>query len=110
MPKDFAIVLNNGSLNSAVVTAMASQRFRPIMIFADMTSGAAAGSGGLRSAGGAFQAVPGIFGSDRARRIGGAGERGDGCGDRSADGGEHRAAAHGAFAGAVAGGEVGVDA
>src|ERR1700677_1089238 len=40
MPKDFAIVLNNGSLNSAVVTAMASQRFRPTMIFADMTSGA----------------------------------------------------------------------
>src|SRR5580692_11723055 len=41
MPKDLAIVLNNGSLNSAVVTAMASQRYRPIMIFADTTAGAA---------------------------------------------------------------------
>jgi Queuosine biosynthesis protein QueC len=40
MPKDFAIVLNNGSINSAVITAMASQRYRPIMIFADMASGA----------------------------------------------------------------------
>ena len=35
MAKDLAIVLNNGSMNSAVVTAMASQRYRPIMIFAD---------------------------------------------------------------------------
>ena len=41
MPKDLAIVLNNGSINSAVVTAMAAQRYRPIMIFADMTPGAA---------------------------------------------------------------------
>src|SRR5579863_471555 len=39
MAKDLAIVLNNGSINSAVVTAMASQRFRPIMIFADTASG-----------------------------------------------------------------------
>jgi hypothetical protein len=39
MPKDFAIVLNNGSLNSAVITAMASQRYRPIMIFADVAGG-----------------------------------------------------------------------
>src|SRR5258708_5567683 len=35
MAKDLAIVLNNGSLNSAVVTAMAAQRYRPIMVFAD---------------------------------------------------------------------------
>jgi hypothetical protein len=41
MPKDLAIVLNNGSINSAVVTAQASQRYRPIMIFADTAPGAA---------------------------------------------------------------------
>jgi 7-cyano-7-deazaguanine synthase len=39
MPKDLAIVLNNGSMNSAVVTAMVAQRYRPIMIFADATPG-----------------------------------------------------------------------
>jgi len=38
MPKEFAIVLNNGSLNSAVVTAIAAQRFRPIMIYVDTTN------------------------------------------------------------------------
>jgi len=41
MPKDLAIVLNNGSINSAVVTAMAAQRYRPVMIFADTAPGAA---------------------------------------------------------------------
>lgn len=41
MAKEFAIVLNNGSINSAVVTAMAVQRYRPIMIYADVASGAA---------------------------------------------------------------------
>lgn len=46
MAKDLAIVLNNGSMNSAVVTAMASQRYRPIMIFAD----AAPGTGGRQRA------------------------------------------------------------
>jgi 7-cyano-7-deazaguanine synthase len=35
MAKDLAIVLNNGSINSAVVTAMAAQRYRPIMIFGE---------------------------------------------------------------------------
>ncbi|MDP9172522.1 MAG: 7-cyano-7-deazaguanine synthase [Planctomycetota bacterium] len=35
MAKDLAIVLNNGSINSAVVTAMASQRYRPIMVLCD---------------------------------------------------------------------------
>lgn len=35
MAKDLAIVLNNGGLNSAVVTAMAAQRFRPVMVFVD---------------------------------------------------------------------------
>jgi 7-cyano-7-deazaguanine synthase len=36
--KDLAIVLNNGSINSAVVTAMAAQKYRPIMIYADAGS------------------------------------------------------------------------
>jgi hypothetical protein len=40
MPKDLAIVLNNGSLNSAVVTAMAAQKYRPVMIFGDALPGA----------------------------------------------------------------------
>ncbi len=35
MPKDLAIVLNNGSINSAVATAMAAQRYRPIIVFGD---------------------------------------------------------------------------
>jgi 7-cyano-7-deazaguanine synthase len=38
VPKEIAVVLNNGSVNSAVVTAMAAQRFRPIMIFADTSN------------------------------------------------------------------------
>jgi len=41
MAKDLAIVLSNGSINSAVVTAMAAQRYRPVMIFADIVPGAA---------------------------------------------------------------------
>lgn len=32
MPKDLAIVLNSGSINSAVVTALAAQRHRPILL------------------------------------------------------------------------------
>jgi 7-cyano-7-deazaguanine synthase in queuosine biosynthesis len=32
MAKDLAIILNSGSVNSAVVTAMAMQRFRPIFV------------------------------------------------------------------------------
>jgi 7-cyano-7-deazaguanine synthase in queuosine biosynthesis len=39
MAKDLAIVLNNGGINSAVVTAMAAQRYRPVMIFADSSPG-----------------------------------------------------------------------
>ena len=35
MAKDLAIVLNSGGLNSAVVTAMAAQKHRPVMIHAD---------------------------------------------------------------------------
>ena len=38
MAKDLAIVLNNGSINSAVVTALAAQKYRPIMLFAEMTA------------------------------------------------------------------------
>ncbi len=37
MPKDLAIVLNNGSLNSAVISALASQKYRPIMIYGDVS-------------------------------------------------------------------------
>ncbi len=47
MAKDLAIVLNNGSLNSAVATALAAQRHRVVMLFArtsgDETDDAAAG-------------------------------------------------------------------
>ena len=34
MAKDPAIVLNNGSINSAVATALAAQRYRPVMLHA----------------------------------------------------------------------------
>ena len=34
MAKELAIVLNNGSINSAVVTALAAQRHRPVMLHA----------------------------------------------------------------------------
>jgi len=37
MAKDLAIVLNNGSLNSAVATAMAAQKYRPILVFIDLS-------------------------------------------------------------------------
>jgi hypothetical protein len=47
MAKDLAIVLNNGSINSAVVTAMAAQKYRPVMIFADTAPGA---TGRMRAA------------------------------------------------------------
>ena len=35
MPKDIAIVLNNGSLNAAVATALAAQRYRLVTLFAE---------------------------------------------------------------------------
>lgn len=35
MAKDLAIVLNNGSINSAVTTAMAAQRYRPVMLYVE---------------------------------------------------------------------------
>ncbi len=36
MAKDLAIVLNNGSINSAVATALAVQRYRPILLHAEI--------------------------------------------------------------------------
>jgi hypothetical protein len=33
MAKELAIVLNNGSLNSAVVTTLAAQKYRPILVY-----------------------------------------------------------------------------
>jgi len=37
MAKDLAIILNNGSVNSAVATAMAVQKYRPILIHCDFS-------------------------------------------------------------------------
>src|SRR5690348_9779091 len=36
MAKDLAIVLNNGTVNSAVVTALAAQKYRPVMLYAEI--------------------------------------------------------------------------
>jgi len=38
MAKDLAIVLNNGSLNSLVATSLATQKYRPIMVYMDLGS------------------------------------------------------------------------
>jgi 7-cyano-7-deazaguanine synthase in queuosine biosynthesis len=38
MAKDLAIILNNGSVNSAVATALAAQKYRPVMVFVEMTA------------------------------------------------------------------------
>ena len=35
MAKDLALILNNGSVNSAVATALAAQKHRPIMLYAE---------------------------------------------------------------------------
>jgi 7-cyano-7-deazaguanine synthase in queuosine biosynthesis len=35
MAKDLAIVLNNGSINSAVTAAMAAQKYRPVMLYCE---------------------------------------------------------------------------
>jgi 7-cyano-7-deazaguanine synthase len=37
MAKDFAVILNNGGINSAVTTAIASQKFRPILLHAEIS-------------------------------------------------------------------------
>ncbi len=38
MAKDLAIILNSGSLNSAVVTALAMQKYRPILLHGEMST------------------------------------------------------------------------
>lgn len=44
MAKDLAIILNNGGINSAVVTALAAQKYRPILLFAQTVPAAAGGA------------------------------------------------------------------
>jgi 7-cyano-7-deazaguanine synthase len=39
MAKDLAIILNNGGVNSAVATALAAQRFRPVLVYAELAPG-----------------------------------------------------------------------
>jgi 7-cyano-7-deazaguanine synthase in queuosine biosynthesis len=41
MAKDLAIILNNGSLNSSIVSAMAAQRYRLILIYVEPTANTA---------------------------------------------------------------------
>ncbi|MGH7213441.1 MAG: 7-cyano-7-deazaguanine synthase [Tepidisphaeraceae bacterium] len=38
MAKDLAIVLNNGSINSLVTAALAAQKYRPIMLYAEIAA------------------------------------------------------------------------
>ena len=42
MAKDLAIILNNGSVNSAVATALAVQKYRPVMLWAEVAQEAPA--------------------------------------------------------------------
>jgi 7-cyano-7-deazaguanine synthase in queuosine biosynthesis len=44
MAKELAIVLNSGSVNSAVVTALAAQKHRPIMLYAETSTATGARS------------------------------------------------------------------
>lgn len=44
MAKDLAIILNNGSVNSAVATALAAQKFRAVMLHVEATPAAGAAS------------------------------------------------------------------
>jgi 7-cyano-7-deazaguanine synthase in queuosine biosynthesis len=39
MAKDLALILNSGSLNSAIATALAAQRYRPILVYVDVAGG-----------------------------------------------------------------------
>ena len=39
MAKDLAVILNNGGLNSAVAAALAVQKYRPILVYADTEPG-----------------------------------------------------------------------
>lgn len=52
MAKDLAIVLNNGSVNSAVTTALAAQKYRPILVYIET-----AADGGSRARGAYDQQV-----------------------------------------------------
>ncbi len=38
MAKDLALILNNGSINSAVATALAAQKFRPILLYVETSA------------------------------------------------------------------------
>jgi hypothetical protein len=42
--KDLAIILNNGTINSAVTTAIAAQKFRPILLWAELNPAQQSGS------------------------------------------------------------------
>ena len=44
MAKDLAIILNNGGLNSAVAAALAVQKYRPVMLFAETARGPGPGA------------------------------------------------------------------
>jgi len=39
MAKDLAIILNNGTINSAVATALAAQKYRPILLYVETAPG-----------------------------------------------------------------------
>jgi 7-cyano-7-deazaguanine synthase len=41
MAKDLAIILNNGGVNSAVATALAAQKYRPVLVYAETAPGGA---------------------------------------------------------------------
>ena len=58
MAKDLAIILNNGSINSAVITALAVQKYRPILIHCDF---APTGSGSMPRARVAYDQQVGHF-------------------------------------------------
>lgn len=55
MAKDLAIVLNNGSLNSAVATALAAQKFRPILLHVDKGGSSGPGEDNSSRARAAFE-------------------------------------------------------
>ena len=50
MAKDLAVILNNGSVNSAVATALAAQRHRVVMLFAHTSADDADPAAGPRAA------------------------------------------------------------
>jgi len=58
MAKDLAIILNNGSINSAVTTALAAQKYRVVLLYAEVGRQSWPPSAdGIRSTGGSLQAV-----------------------------------------------------